>query len=292
MKLSIIIAFYNMQREAPRTLYSASPEYQQGGTDIDYEVIALDNGSTHPLRANLASTFGSNFKQSYFESEYPSPCMAINAAVKAAKGEFVMCCIDGARILSPGIVRKSIKIADAYRQPFIYTLGMHLGEKVQPQSMLEGYNQETEDKLLESINWQHNGYDLFNISSVAVSSKQGFFSNISESNCFIMRREDYLAMGGFNEKFISPGGGLCNLDIFKRAHEVAGQTPIMLLGEATFHQFHGGVATNTPPAEFNFQRMNEEYRDINGELWQEFKHSPVYFGEIPQQAKPFINTLT
>ena len=34
-------------------------------------------------------------------------------------------------------------------------------------------------------------------------------------------------------------GGLTNLDIFNRVHEGDSFTPVMPLGEATFHQFHG-----------------------------------------------------
>ncbi len=61
-----------------------------------------------------------------------------------------------------------------------------------------------------------------------------------------MKRDDYLAMGGLDERFDTPGGGLANLDFFNRVHEREALRPIMLLGEATFHQFHGGVASNAP----------------------------------------------
>lgn len=290
MKLSIVIAFYNMQREAPRTLFSASAKYQTGTENIEYEVIAVDNASSRPLPADIAASFGSNFKQLFYESQHPSPCEAINSAVRSAKSEYVMCCIDGARILSPGIIRKTITIAEAYKHPFIYTLGMHIGGKVQNQSMLEGYNQETEDALLATVDWQNNGYDLFTISSVALSSKQGFFSNITESNCFTMLREDYLAMGGFNESFTSPGGGICNLDIFKRANEYSKMTPIMLFGEATFHQYHNGVATNVTRENHPIKSMMQEYKRIYDTEYKPSCRPPVYFGDISAQAIRFTHS--
>ena len=289
MKLSIIIAFYNMKREAPRTLFSVSPEYQKKIENIEYEIIAIDNASSQPLPNGLAESFGSNFSQIFYESKHPSPCKAINVAVKAAKGKYVMVCIDGARILSPGIIHKAMAVSEVYNHPFIYTISMHLGEKLQNQSILEGYNQDKEDTLLSTIDWCNDGYELFNISTIAASSKQGFFSNISESNCFVMRRDDYLGLNGFNEAFVSPGGGLCNLDIFKRALEVSNITPINLLGEATFHQFHGGVATNVTRDKHPFKKMNTEYKNINGELWCSFEYSPVYFGDIPDQAQRLIS---
>lgn len=288
MKLSIIMIFYNMKREAPRTLFSASPDYQNNIENIEYEVLAIDNASKQTLPTALAESFGSNFSQVYTESEYPSPCKTINKAVKMAKGEYVMICIDGARILSPGIIHKSMTVAKLYDHPFIYTIGMHLGVKLQNLSMLEGYNQDKEDTLLSTVDWRNNGYELFNISSIAASCRKGFFSSISESNCFIMRRDDYLAMNGFNEEFKSPGGGLCNLDIFKRAHEFPGMTSINLLGEATFHQFHGGVATNVIPDEHPFQQMSHEYKNIYGESCSQHDFSPVYFGDVAAQARRFI----
>ena len=40
-----------MTREAPRTLRSLSPGYQQGIHPDDYEVIVVENGSSAPLGA-------------------------------------------------------------------------------------------------------------------------------------------------------------------------------------------------------------------------------------------------
>ena len=43
--LSVVVVFYNMRREAARTLHSLSRAYQQGIDDLDYEVIVVENGS-------------------------------------------------------------------------------------------------------------------------------------------------------------------------------------------------------------------------------------------------------
>ena len=47
--LSVVVVFYDMRREAERTLYSLTPEYQRGVAGKAYEVIAIDNGSYQPL---------------------------------------------------------------------------------------------------------------------------------------------------------------------------------------------------------------------------------------------------
>lgn len=46
-KLTILVSFYNMNREARRTLYALSIAYQSDVPESDYEVIAIDNGSQH-----------------------------------------------------------------------------------------------------------------------------------------------------------------------------------------------------------------------------------------------------
>ncbi len=35
-RLTIVVVVHNMQREAPRTLFSLSPQYQEGVTADDY----------------------------------------------------------------------------------------------------------------------------------------------------------------------------------------------------------------------------------------------------------------
>jgi len=272
-----------MRREAPRTLFSVSRKYQKNIEDLDYEVIAIDNGSTERLSPQEVTKFGDNFHYQYIEATSPSPCKAINDAVRSASGEYVICCIDGARILSPGIIRKMLDAAESHIKPFVYTLSMHLGEKIQNEAIAEGYNQQEENELLASANWKTNGYKLFSISCLAASAKDGVFSQVNETNCFMMRKEDYLKLGGYNESFISPGGGLCNHDIFNRVHQDKEVIPIMLVGEATFHQYHGGVATNAKPNKHPWPEFNNEYKAIYGKYWEPQYRKPIYIGELNEQ---------
>ena len=244
--LSIIVIFYNMRREAQKTLYSLTEAYQQSANEISYEVIAIDNGSTDPLDQTWVESLGKNFRYIYFDAHTPSPAKALNYGEKISTGKWISLCIDGARILSPGILHYSMLAAKIYKKPFIYTLGMHIGHKPQPFLAEENYSQADEDELIATIDWEQDGYSLFDISSLALSSRTGYFSNITESNYVTMLRSTYRAMGGFDERFKSAGGGLTNLDFFNRANMIHNINPVMLLGEATFHQFHGGTITNVP----------------------------------------------
>ena len=289
--LSVIVVLFNMRRESPRTLQSLTRGYQGLEPESRYEVVAIDNGSTQPLSAEVVRSFGPEFSYHYVESSHPSPCATINNFVAKARFDNILVLIDGARMLSPGIARLTFKALEAFKHPFIYTLGMHLGDKPQNYLVSEGYNAATEDQLLETVDWRTNGYSLFSISSPALSSKRGFFSKLTESNCFALRKDDFMKVGAYNTQFTSPGGGLCNLDMFNRIHDSGLMEPIMLLGEASFHQFHGGVATNAPIAQHPWESMQSEYAEIVGEPYQNKFRRPLYFGHFRSECAELYNAL-
>ena len=65
--LSIIVIFHNMRREARRTLYSLNTIYQTNVKSSDYEVIAIDNGSTKPLNSDEICSYGPNFRYHFLQ---------------------------------------------------------------------------------------------------------------------------------------------------------------------------------------------------------------------------------
>ncbi len=278
-----------MQREIARTLYTLNSDYQKGVNHKLYEVIVIDNGSPEPLRMiDLREYFSGALRLIRLQKSSVSPADAVNHGVAVARASRVAVMVDGARMLSPGIVRGFLDAFRLRRAPFIYTLGWHLGEEPQNISMTKGYNQDAEDRLLNSFNWRHNGYKLFHHSSLALSCKNGWFSKISESNCFAMRRCDFQELGGFDARFQSPGGGLVNLDFFKRSVTNPKLNPILLLGEGSFHQFHGGVATNVRREDHPFEKFQQEYRSIHGSSYQTPTYSPIYFGTISEYSRKFL----
>src|SRR5262250_1307962 len=96
-QVSIVVAVFNMQREAERTLYSLSPEYQTGVGASDYEVIVVDNGSTPPFSMPPAPTRGQNVQYHYIDDAARSPAAALNFGVRQGRGQYVATIIDGAR---------------------------------------------------------------------------------------------------------------------------------------------------------------------------------------------------
>jgi hypothetical protein len=287
--LSVIVVLFNMQREAPRTLYTLSTMYQIGVSEEDYEVIVIDNGSTQPMTEAQVLSFGGNFRyHRCHDAADPSPCKAINDTVfDRARGDHVGVMIDGARMASPGIIRYAIDALRLYEQSIVATLAWHLGPKPQSVSILDGYCQDQEDSLLKSVNWKEYGYRLFSISSFAWSSAPGYFGNISESNAFFMSKSFYGALKGFDERFRLPGGGLANLDFYKRACEYSGSNVILLLGEGTFHQLHGGVATNAVKSDYVVSAALD-YRAIRGVDFTPPQNSAILFGRPVREAMPWI----
>jgi tetratricopeptide (TPR) repeat protein len=286
-QLTIIVVFHNMQREAPRTLFTLSSGYQRGVDAENYKVLAIDNGSSKPIDSEMVSGYGHNFEYIYFETKSMSPAAALNFGIKKATTPYLMFMIDGARLLSPGLIRGTLDAFNAFEDPFIHTLSLHLGHKLQNVSVNEGYNQQAEDLLLDSVDWKTNGYKLFSISNIE-NFNFSFFGKMPESNCFAVSAKNLNRLGGFDERFQTSGGGLVNLEIFSRYVGDPGIKPVALLGEASFHQFHGGVSTNVKRKEHPLPAFLTEYELLFGKSYQPAEYIPFYWGHFDNQIKDLI----
>lgn len=275
-----------------RTLYSLTKPYQRNIAEEDYEVIVLDSNSSQPLARKWVESHQTNFSYHYISTDQPTPCRAMNAGISLARAENVVCMIDGARILTPGILANMIKITGFSPNAFIQTLAFHLGPEMQNISMTKGYNQAEEDRLIASTRWHQNGYELFDISCLAGSSIQGYLYPPAESNCFSVPKSVLQEIGSFDEQFTTIGGGLVNLDVRNRILEQERIEPFMLLGEGTFHQFHGGVATNSPPEEkqVRYQAFSEEYERLRGKKFVVSSRETILFGELNERSRKYVLT--
>ncbi len=289
-RLSVVVIVHNMYREAPRTLHSLSPAYQQNVSARDYEVVIVDNGSTLPLPPEVLEGAGENFRSFYLEDASPSPAHAINFGVSKARGEYVGIMIDGARMVTPGVLHHALLALTSFARPVVGTLAFHLGPNLQNLSQHEGYDLQVENRLLDSIGWPEDGYRLFEIATLAGSSEYGWFLPMAESNCLFMTRALFDELGGFEERFCSPAGGFANLDFYYRACQLRDSQLIMLLGEASFHQIHGGVMTNctAEDGQRTWARYDEEYRKIRGAHFSWPTRKPMLLGELSEAAIPWV----
>lgn len=283
-ELSLLVVAYAMERELPRTLASLAPPYQRGIDDLDYEVIVLDNGSPVPVDVSkLPETTRSRVRLVRIDNAIPSPVHAINEGLATARGHLVGLMIDGARLASPCLLQRAVQAAALGQRTIISTLGFHLGPDVQMRSIRQGYTREVEDRLLEQARWQDDGYNLFNIAALAGSSAGGWFQPMAESNALFMNRALWIELGGLDSRYLSPGGGAVNLDTYRRACDLPDTELILLLGEGTFHQVHGGVATNAASPEV-IDRIFAEYEQIRGHQFMAPSRRPLYFGGAPRQS--------
>lgn len=293
--LSIILIAYDMAREIPRTVQSWLPPYQLGIQPEDIEIIVVDNGSHEPIPRLVRSRWPNSVRYQYLDNASPSPANALNMGADMARAPLICPSIDGARMASPGIVRGALSLHNYWPEPFVVTLGCHLGPKPQQFAASEGYDQGVEDRLLEKISWPQDGYRLFDIACAAGSARRAWFGPLSETNAPIMTRRFFQSIGGFDERFDFPGGGFVNLDFYRRCLEAAPEQCFMLLGEATFHQYHGGASTSKPIGQTLTEsgrtvrdQYANQYRAIRGREWQKPETiSPILYGNMTPSAIKF-----
>ncbi len=278
MDLSLLVCAYNMQRELPRTVFTLGPDYQRGIDGLEYEIVVVDNGSQPPVPAEELRRLAPNARVVRVNPAVPSPARAINEAMRTATGQVVALFIDGARMASPGLIRAALDAYKADPTKVTGSLAFHLGPCVQMRSVQEGYNQAVEDELLASIPWREDGYALFSISVLAGSSREGWFGTIAELNGVFLDRGLWGRLGGLDERFAAPGGGTVNLDFWKRAVTASNHQPWIILGEGTFHQVHGGAATNGSDADR--QAMFAEYERILGKPFTPPVYRPRLIGSL------------
>ena len=182
-------------------------------------------------------------------------------------------------------MKQGLEACYLHPRAVVGSLSFHLGRVSQNESIHQGYNQVVEDALLSTIDWTSNGYELYNIASFDPSSRYGFYQCPAESNALFMPRKLWKEYGGFERQFRSKGGGLVNLDLWRRVCEDDRNLTIILLGEGTFHQFHGGVATNAVVDKW--PEFHAEYRNIRSLEYRVPWRKPVLFGKMNPWALSF-----
>ena len=110
-KLSIVVVCYKMAAQIKNTLQSLLPPYQRSVSIDDYEIILMDNGSakmldegTRKISPNLNYVYLSPHEAS------PSPAAAMNRGVALSRAPVLCLMIDGARLLTPGVLSWGMRL--------------------------------------------------------------------------------------------------------------------------------------------------------------------------------------
>ena len=289
--LSVVVILHDMLREGPRTLHSLSTRYQRDIDADQYEVLVVDNGSTPPFPRDVVLAQAGRFEAVHVDTASPSPAAAVNLGVRASRGRYIGVVIDGARMASPGLLAYALRAFRAFDDPVVTAPAWHLGPDIHRRAVERfGYSQRREDELLESIGWARDGYRLFEIATLGGSNAGGWFAPSIESSSLFLRRDSFEALGGYDERFDQPGGGLVSADAYLRACERPGAELVVLLGEGTFHQIHGGVMTGAPAdeAQARFADWSAQYAKIRGAAPRPPLKTPHYIGHVPGPALPSV----
>jgi cephalosporin hydroxylase len=286
--LTVVVVVYNMRREAQRTLHALSRVYQEDVADIDYEVIVVENGSAPEQRlgAEFVAGFGPEFRYlDLGDSAEPSPVFALNRGIRAGRGRNFALMIDGAHVVTPGIVRFGLAGLATYSPAIVATQQWYIGPGQQGEAMDNGYDQAYEDRLFESIGWPNAGYRLFEIGHFI--GDRDWFDGLWESNCMFVARAQLEQVGCFDERFSVAGGGYANLELYERLGSSPDVRVTTIIGEGSFHQVHGGTTTNQTDADERRSRVfgySQEYADLRGRAFKG-PGKPIHFvGRISTEA--------
>ncbi|MCB0916093.1 MAG: glycosyltransferase family 2 protein [Actinobacteria bacterium] len=287
-KLSIVVIVYKMSRQAENTLYSLSPAYQQGVSADDYEVIVVENSSADPLGAERALAMGPNFRYYARPNIGASPVPGIIFGVESTRAPILGLVIDGARMVTPRVVRYALDAFAITDHAMVNVPGYHLGTDEQHSN--PAHDEAAEQAMLDAVRWQEDGYRLFVISSYFRGRHQhGYLMPVMESNCLFCARADYESIGGADIRFDMPGGGMVNLDLYRQLAMLPHVELFALPGEGTFHQYHGGVTTTADEGrEDMLHAFREQYRELRGTNYRMVEREPRLLGAVTGWATPML----
>lgn len=286
-KLSILVVVYRMSRQAENTIRSLCAPYQRNVAEAAWEVVVVENDSDDVLGEERACAVANNVRYFFRTEPGQSPAPAVNFGRSKCRAGTLGIIIDGARMVTPRTVEYTLLGTRLDENALVVVPGYHLGD--QPQHEATAHTAESERALLEKIQWLENGYRLFDISCWSGANASGFFHPFMECNCLFCPTASFDEIGGANEGFDLPGGGSLNLYLYRRLALLPQHRLVVLPGEGSFHQFHGGVTT--APAddlEDVLATHREQLARLLGHQYQAVRREPLLLGAVTSHALGFL----
>jgi hypothetical protein len=288
VELSVVIVVYDMPKQALNTIHSFATGYQRHVDSQSYEIIVVENRSDRLLGEARATSVAENVRYFLRENEGRSPVPALIYGIEQARGKYLGIVIDGARMVTPRVLHWTLAAFRITPHAIVSVPGYHLGDAEQHRN--PEHDEASERRLLERIDWLTDGYRLFEVSVFFRGRHQhGYLLPLMESNCLFFSREAYRAIGGVDTRFDLPGGGMVNLDLYKRLLDLPDSQLFITAGEGTFHQFHGGVTTKVDTQrEDMLAGFREQYELLRGEHYDMVDKTPRLIGGVPGWALPML----
>lgn len=281
--ISLIVIAFDMPEQLQNTLYTLSSAYQRGACEEGYEVVIVENTSPNTLSQESVQSLPFNFRYHLRQEQSQSPAAAINFGLQQARGEFIGLMIDGAHMLSPGVVALADSVRAISDKPLVTVPTYHLGPDEQHLSTQQGYDERAQQELLRSIDWKADGYQLFSVSSWCGANPRGYFAPIMESNCYFASRQAFEEIGRADTSFQQPGGGALNLQLIRKLGTLDDIEFFTLAGEGSFHQFHGGITSNQSRGAYE-DRFNAELQRHWNNQYHFLERNPIIVGSMKPQA--------
>jgi len=287
--VSVILIGYRMATQLRNTLRTLETDFQREVGASDYEVILVENRSADNLPESCVRSLPGNVRYFPREEAGHSPVPAINFAFGQCRGDYIGLIMDGARMLSPGVIANAIKCRRLDANFLGLVPGYHLGEQEQHQYEHPAVALETEKALLASVDWRTDGYELFRISTWSGANRRGYLQPMMECNCIFASRDNYRAIGYANPDFTLRGGGSINLHIYRSLGMLPHTRLFVWPGEGSFHQYHGGVTTSSyEDRQAEIERHRVQLHSYWPEGFHALRREPTLFGGVPSQARAFL----
>ena len=223
--------------------------YQRGIEDLDYEVHRrrerLGAGPAARRRLRRAASGPSSATSTWAPTAHarrrPSPS---TGASPTARGETVALMIDGAHVLTPGVLHYGMPGCRAYEPASWPPSSGTSGPASRATRCSRATTRRSRTGSSTQIQWPDDGYRLFEIGHF-IGDRDWFDGIVGEQ---LPLRAPQAARAGRAASTTAsrwPGGGYANLDLFERLGPTPGRHAWRrILGEGSFHQFHGGTTTN------------------------------------------------
>ncbi|KZR65040.1 glycosyltransferase family 2 protein [Prochlorococcus sp. MIT 1306] len=260
MNLSIIIGCYELTTQIERTIVSIHKALQRV-PNITSEIIIADNSLKAIIDTSKSKELNFVLRE-YGHLRQPIHHI-INDSVKYSKGNLLCVMIDGARLCSKGVFRKSLILFQHDPNCLIHIPNFQIGPVHQMYASEVDFGLKDEERLLIDLGWPNvHSVDLIRASTL--EEHAGLGPTIFESNCLLVSRRIWDKVGGYDERFLRMDGGFASADLLYRLSKVCSAL-LILKNEGSFHQLHGGSTTISPKqTEIGLKDMTTEYRQIKG----------------------------
>ena len=222
--LSVVVVAYDMARELPRTLRSLAPGYQRGIARRRLRGDRRRQRVARPVDAALLDAFRGQLRSARIDPAPPTPARAANLGHRAGRRRLRRPADRRRAAREPGAARpRAARAPRSRRGPIVATLGWHLG----PTRHMDARDGRLRPgrrgraprrarlgaRRLPAVLDQH---------ARGVVGTRMVRADGREQRAVHGRSRCGSELGGLDERFVLPGGGLSNHDLYRRACELDG----------------------------------------------------------------------